>query len=131
MKVDSKQSRRVANGFDIDQSYAQNSSYHEDSIIKDQTTVRSNYSKGGSPEKNYRHLQNIIDPEVIDSVLEPIDGIEDLIKDTPEQIEIKHQLIKYKPKESYRNRAKLREVMSNTKPALLDTAVSHLKSDQL
>lgn len=130
MKVDSKQSKKVTSGFDVDLSYAQNSSYHEDSIHKDQITGRSQFSKGVSPEKNY-NFQNLIDPEVINSVLEPIDGIEDLIKDTPEQLEIKHQLLMYKPKENYRNRAKLREMMANTKPALLDTTVSHLNTDGL
>lgn len=50
MKVDSKQGKRVANVFDADLSYAQNSSYHEDSTIrKAQSTVRSQFSKGVSP----------------------------------------------------------------------------------
>jgi len=90
LKVDSKQGKRVNNVLDADLSYAQNSSYHEDSTIrKAQSTVRSQISKGFSPEKEY-HFQNLIDPQVIESVLEPIDGIEDLIKDTPEQLEIKH-----------------------------------------
>lgn len=122
MKVDLKQGKRVPNTFDADLSYANNSSYNEDSTVrKAQSTVRSQFSKGASPEKDY-HFRNLIDSEVIESVLEPINGIEDLIKDTPEQLFIKHQLTTYKTQQNHRNRAKLREMMANTKPAQFEEA---------
>ena len=36
----------------------------------------------------------------------------------------------YKPKENHRNRAKLREVMANTKPAYLDTKGINVHLDE-
>ena len=47
-----------------------------------------------------------IDKELIESIMEPINGIKDLIKDSPEQNEMMHQLQLHKPiNHSFKNRA--------------------------
>lgn len=111
MKVDSKRAKKVP--FDGEASFTNKSSQHEDSMIRTLTSPgRSQFEKRPSPLKE-QQFKNLIDAEVIDSVLEPIDGIEDLIKETPQQKLLRQQLNTTGKKTSIKGRAKLREVMLN------------------
>lgn len=53
---------------------------------------------------------------MIDSLLEPMPGIEMLLKDTPEEYKQRQDMKRFQCKPCNRNRKNLRGVMSKTKP---------------